>query len=250
MILFSSSRKMSLPKIDHNCTNSDIKSRVDSFGIYFSTHRNFSSSTVYPDRLWAPPSLLPLPNGYLWLCPQEKSGRGVKLTTRLHLAPRLRMCGAQWLRSPSPLTTISEATSKSLNGDPEHCHLSEERSPARKNPQQILVFCTFGGPRPTVIAPWGLRGSYLLHRSGTSSWCGVISRQRSASVGRYRTGYSNSSSGLGSWPQLCQFLEEIARTIHCNVGHCRDRVSSCNIYAVQQDTQCGLNEWVLFSTLC
>ena len=24
--------------------------------------------------------------------------------------------------------------------------------------------------------------------------------------------------------------------------HCRDRVSSCNIYAVQQDTQCGLNE--------
>ena len=24
--------------------------------------------------------------------------------------------------------------------------------------------------------------------------------------------------------------------------YCRDRVSSCNIYAVQQDTQCGLNE--------
>ena len=24
--------------------------------------------------------------------------------------------------------------------------------------------------------------------------------------------------------------------------HCTDRVSSCNIYAVQQDTQCGLNE--------
>ena len=30
--------------------------------------------------------------------------------------------------------------------------------------------------------------------------------------------------------------------------HCMDRVSSCNIYAVQQDTQCGLNEWVLFIT--
>ena len=28
--------------------------------------------------------------------------------------------------------------------------------------------------------------------------------------------------------------------------YCRDRVSSCNIYAVQQDTQSVFNEWVLF----
>ena len=26
------------------------------------------------------------------------------------------------------------------------------------------------------------------------------------------------------------------------IWYCRGRVSSCNIYAVQQDTQCGLNE--------
>jgi len=35
VILFSSSRKVSLPKIDQSCTNSDIKSHIDSSGLGF-----------------------------------------------------------------------------------------------------------------------------------------------------------------------------------------------------------------------
>jgi hypothetical protein len=51
----------------------------------------FFSSPPRPDWLWSPPSLLY--NGYyqgLW----GWSGRGVKLTTHLHLVPRSRMRGA------------------------------------------------------------------------------------------------------------------------------------------------------------
>jgi hypothetical protein len=52
----------------------------------------FFSSPPCPDRLWGPPSLLS--KGYrgpfLW----EWTGRGVKLTTYLHLMPRSRMRGA------------------------------------------------------------------------------------------------------------------------------------------------------------
>jgi hypothetical protein len=45
----------------------------------------FFSSPPRPERLWAPPSLLP--NGHQGLCPWGSSGRGVKLTTDLHLEP-------------------------------------------------------------------------------------------------------------------------------------------------------------------
>jgi len=38
---------------------------------------------LLPDRLWSPSSLLY--NGYQGLFPWELSGRGVKLTTHLHL---------------------------------------------------------------------------------------------------------------------------------------------------------------------
>jgi len=49
----------------------------------------FFSSPPRLERFWGPPSLLS--NGYQWLFPWGLSGRGVKLTTLLHLAPRSRM---------------------------------------------------------------------------------------------------------------------------------------------------------------
>jgi hypothetical protein len=42
-----------------------------------------------PDRLWNPPAFLY--NGHQWLFPGYKAAWGVKLTTHLHLVPRLRM---------------------------------------------------------------------------------------------------------------------------------------------------------------
>jgi hypothetical protein len=51
--------------------------------------KRFFSSPQHPDRPWSPPSLLS--NGYWWLFPRMWSGRGVNLTTHLHLVPRSRM---------------------------------------------------------------------------------------------------------------------------------------------------------------
>jgi hypothetical protein len=51
----------------------------------------FFSSPPRPERLWSLPSLLS--SGYHGLFPWVKSGRGVKLTTHLHLVPRSRMRG-------------------------------------------------------------------------------------------------------------------------------------------------------------
>jgi hypothetical protein len=52
----------------------------------------FSSLQPHPDQHWGPPSLLP--NKYQELLVQEYSGWGMKLTTHLHLVPKLRMYGA------------------------------------------------------------------------------------------------------------------------------------------------------------
>jgi hypothetical protein len=52
----------------------------------------FFSATPCPERLWGPPTLLS--NEYQGLLPCWSSGRGVKLTTHLHLVPRSRMRGA------------------------------------------------------------------------------------------------------------------------------------------------------------
>jgi hypothetical protein len=53
----------------------------------------FFSSPQRPDLLWGPP-IIPS-NGY-WrtLYLESKAARGVKLTTHLHLVPRLSICGA------------------------------------------------------------------------------------------------------------------------------------------------------------
>jgi hypothetical protein len=48
---------------------------------------DFFSSPPRPDPLWSPPCLLS--NGNLGLLPRVWRGRGVKLTTHLHLVPRL-----------------------------------------------------------------------------------------------------------------------------------------------------------------
>jgi hypothetical protein len=54
--------------------------------------RDFFSSLQRPDCFWDLPSLLP--KGYHDLFPWGQSGRGMKLTTHLHLVPKSRMRGA------------------------------------------------------------------------------------------------------------------------------------------------------------
>jgi hypothetical protein len=58
----------------------------------FGSGSEFFFSSPRPERLWGPPNLLS--NEYQGLFTWEQSGRGVKLTTRLHLVQTSRMRGA------------------------------------------------------------------------------------------------------------------------------------------------------------
>jgi hypothetical protein len=55
------------------------------------------SSPRHPVRLWGPPSVLA--NGYRAFFPRRSSGRGLKLTTYLHLVMRSRKL---WISTSSP----------------------------------------------------------------------------------------------------------------------------------------------------
>jgi hypothetical protein len=69
--------------------------------------KDFSSS-LCPDRLWGPPSLLY--NGYQGggvLSPGIKHGRGMMLTTHSHLVPRSRWVGAISSLPPSAFMACS-----------------------------------------------------------------------------------------------------------------------------------------------
>jgi hypothetical protein len=59
--------------------------RLDDWGFILGRDRDFLLSSR-PDRFWGPPSLLS--NKYRGLFPPEETGRGVKVTTHLHLVPR------------------------------------------------------------------------------------------------------------------------------------------------------------------
>jgi hypothetical protein len=62
---------------------------LESRGSIPSRNKIHSFTSQRPDRLWGPSSLLT--NGYRGFFPMGKKGRGVNLTTHLHLLPRLGM---------------------------------------------------------------------------------------------------------------------------------------------------------------
>ena len=63
-------------------------------------------------------------------------------------------------QSEAPLQLLAKVTPKSHNGDPEHCRLSEERTPAWNNPQQILGFCTSAPPPELQREPGPYKRQY------------------------------------------------------------------------------------------
>jgi len=76
------------------CSSVSVVTRLRAGRLDFDSRQGlrFFSSPPHSDRLWSPYSLLS--RGYRRFFLQGLSGRGVKLTTHLHLVPRSRMCGA------------------------------------------------------------------------------------------------------------------------------------------------------------
>jgi len=75
--------------------------KMDDCELYPSRSKRFSCSPNHPDSLWGPQSLLF--NGfYQWLLQWHQSSQGMRMTTHLHQAPRLKMSGATL---PSPCTS-------------------------------------------------------------------------------------------------------------------------------------------------
>jgi hypothetical protein len=64
---------------------------------------------------------------------------------------------------------IRKVIPTSHNVDPEYCPVSEERQPFRKNPQQILVFCTCGWP----LRRWFCGDPFYV--TGRTACCEVLS---------------------------------------------------------------------------
>jgi hypothetical protein len=72
----------------------EYKILIGTLEVSWTTDARFPAGkrSVFMPPLWGSPTLLS--NGYRALFSLEKRDRNVKLTTRLHLIPRLRMCGA------------------------------------------------------------------------------------------------------------------------------------------------------------
>jgi hypothetical protein len=74
-----------------------IGCRLDNWALIHERGRDFFSLPLCPDQLCCPPSLLS--DGYQELFPYGLRGQGMKMTTGLHLLPRLR-CVVLYLHSP------------------------------------------------------------------------------------------------------------------------------------------------------
>jgi hypothetical protein len=75
-------------------------------GVRFPAEAKYFSTPLRPDRFRGPRSLLS--DGYRGLFPWEYSGRGVKLTTQLHLVPRSRTVELDlYFQSPTHLHGIA-----------------------------------------------------------------------------------------------------------------------------------------------
>jgi hypothetical protein len=124
-------------------------------------HSNTFLTSKRPDRLWGPPSLIF--NGYRDSPPGIK-GRGVKLTTSLHLVPCLRMGG---VIPPLPKYAVMAGTRRTLLSYcivVHHVITSRNSSSFRSTRLEDSLFSRRQprDPNPNQITP-GHNRSYLAH---------------------------------------------------------------------------------------